>query len=95
MTDNNSYELVWTGSPVGTFNVQVSQDYAPGTGPNSDPINPGNWTDVVLSVPVVATGSANYAYIELTQLSAPYMRISYTSVSGTGTLNAYVTGKSI
>ena len=95
ITDNTAYELVWSGTPAGIFNVQVSLDYAPGTGPNSLPINPGNWTNITLSTPVVASGTSNYAFIEISQSSSAYIRISYTATSGTGTVNGYVSGKSI
>lgn len=93
--DNIGYQLNWTGTPTGTFNIQVSMDYEPGKSPDDKPFNAGTWTTVTLTVPVVASGSADNAYVDLDQLSAPYIRVVYTRTSGSGSLNAFVTGKAI
>lgn len=101
--DNIGVQLDWTGLAVGTFQVQVSANYA------SDLLgqavqNPGTWTPVTLtyllagvlttanSIPTLA-GSP--IYIDLNQLSAPAMRVVYTPISGTGVLNGIVTAKEI
>jgi len=95
LVDNIGYQINFTGAPVGIFAVQISQDYEPGRSPNSEPVNAGNWISVPLSPAITAAGSPDSAYIDLNQMSAPYVRIVYTRTSGTGVLNIYVTAKAI
>ncbi len=87
--DNIGVQLAWTGTPVGTFSIQVSVDY--------DPVKhiAGSWATLVLSDDITAAGSADNAYIELNQLSAPWMRVVYTRTSGTGTLNCHIAAKGV
>jgi len=101
--DNVGIQLQWTGSPVGTFQVQVSADHnenAVGTGVTSA----GQW--IPLAVSFLSSGSLTVAtdiptsggspiYMDLTQLSAPYIRVVYTKASGSGTLSAFITSKMI
>lgn len=93
--DNVGYQVNFSGSPVGTFDVQVSMDYQPGLSPNDQPANAGNWISLPLSTAITASGSAGSAYIDLNQLSSPYIRIVYTRTSGTGSLDAYIVAKAI
>jgi hypothetical protein len=85
------YDIAWTGTPTGTFSVQVSNSYTQDS--NGVVENPGNWTTLTLSSAVTASGSAGNAYIDIDQLSATWMRLVYTAASGTGSLDAYVAGK--
>lgn len=87
--DNIGIELVWTGSAVGVFSVQVSINYDPLTN------NAGSWVTLTLSPGITAGGTDDTAYIELNQLSAPWVRIVYTRTSGTGTLDAYIAAKGV
>lgn len=91
--DNIGIQLIWTGTPVGTFSVQVSVDHQ--QPPQDDYTIAGTWTNLPLSAVITASGSGDNAYVDLNQLSAPYYRIVYTRTSGTGTLNAYVTQKGV
>lgn len=84
--DNIGVQLVWTGSPVGNFFVDVSADYDANTN------NPGNWTPIALS-PAPTTAAGSPIYIDMNQLSAPFIRVRYVSTSGSGTLTATITGK--
>ncbi len=86
-----SYSLVFTGTPTGTFNVQVSNDYSQ----NADGTvkNAGNWVSLVLSATTTATGSAGTGFIDIDGCAAYAMRLIYTVGSGSGTLNATVAGK--
>lgn len=81
-TDDVGLQLIWTGTPTGTFDVQVSCDNA-------------NWTSVTLSPAPAAAGSASNAYVDLSLLSAPYMRVVYTKTSGTGSLTIYLAAKEL
>jgi hypothetical protein len=93
--DNIAYQVNFSGSPVGTFDVQVSMDFQPGVSPNSAPANSGTLISLPLSSPVAASGSAGAAYLDLNQVSAPFIRIVYTKTSGTGSLDALIVAKSI
>lgn len=91
--DNVGIQLNWTGTPTGTFTVQVSVDHAQDTLGNVTVA--GNWVTLTLSASITAAGSADTAYIDLNQLSAPWARVVYTRTSGTGTLNGYITAKGV
>jgi len=93
--DNVGYQVNFTGTPTGTFSVEISMDYQPGNGPNAEPANAGNWISLPLVPAIIAAGSPDIAYIDLNQLSAPWIRLIYTKTSGTGTLQAYVVAKAI
>lgn len=84
--DNVGLQLVWTGSPVGTFAVQVSLDQI-------------NWATIPASAfngtyPVPGT-TTSPGYLDLNQLSASYIRVVYTRTSGTGTLNVLMAAKGV
>jgi len=89
--DNVCIELVFTGSPVGTFSVQGSLDHQQDALGNI--ITAGNWVSLTLSPAPVASGSADQIVIDLNQLSFPYIRVVYTKTSGTGTLNGWIGAK--
>lgn len=91
--DNIGVQLNFSGSPVGTFAIQVSADYKQDA--NGNVMNAGNWIPVTLSPAPVASGSPGQIYLDLNQLSSPYLRVVYTKTSGTGTLQGYVTGKEV
>lgn len=93
--DDVGYSLAWTGTPVGTFTFQCSADYSPGTFPSDYPQNAGTWTTFTTSSSITASGTPDNAYVDLTLISAPWVRVVYTPSSSTGTLSAWVTGKSV
>ena len=71
---NFSISLDWTGTAIGTFSFEVSNDNT-------------NWSTIRLTGPITANGVADNAYVELVA-AASYVRVIYTAVSGTGTLQA-------
>ncbi len=90
--DNIGLQFVWTGSPVGTFAVQVSIDHAQDQFGNVT--NAGTWVPLTLSPsPITSLGSP--IYIDMTQLSAPWIRVVYTKTSGSGTLQTYISAKTM
>lgn len=91
--DNIGVQIQWTGVPVGTFSVQVSMNFFEDI--NGNIVNPGTWISLPLSPAIAAAGSADSAYVDLNQLSAPYVRVVYTRTSGTGTLNVMINGKGV
>jgi hypothetical protein len=77
--DNICMELVWTGTPTGSFSVEGS-------------LTGDNWIAISLT-PSAPSGSAGSALLDMNQLSFPKIRIVYTATSGSGTLNAWIGGK--
>lgn len=86
--DNVSIQLVWTGTPTGTFAVQGSVDYNQQAGT-------GTWTAITLNPAPAASGSADNALLDLNQLSFPYIRVVYTAVSSSGTLQCWISAKAL
>jgi hypothetical protein len=83
---------------VGNFQVQVSVDY------NQDGfgnvLNPGNWTPIYFtSAPLsgvdIPTTLGSPIFIDINQISAPWIRIVYTPTSGSGTANVWIAGKMV
>lgn len=98
--DDIGYQFSWTGSPVGTLAIQVSADYAADL--NGNVTNAGHWAPMVFTYwngaafvtdTSIPTSVGSPIYLDLSLLSAPYIRAVYTKTSGTGTLTAYVTAK--
>lgn len=77
--DRVGIELVWTGTPTGPFEIQVSNSGV-------------NWTTVDSSI--AAAASADFGFVDL-ETAAKFIRVFFDRTSGTGTLTAYLTAKSI
>lgn len=88
--DNIGFQFDFTGSPVGIFTLQVSADYV--QDPEGNVLNSGSWAPLSVTY---STSTGSPIYVDNFNISAPYMRAVYTKTSGTGTLNAYVTGKEV
>lgn len=100
--DDIGLQFNWTGSPVGTFAIQVSADYAQDAQGNVQ--NTGNWVPLTLTywngaafvtATSLPTSVGSPIYLDLALLSAPWIRTVYTKTSGTGTLNSFITAKSV
>ena len=78
------WQLVWTGTPVGSFSLQESLDYNPATGT-------GTWLDDGSGI-AGAAGSANSVMVNLSNRAPSFYRLVYTKTSGTGTLNVWASG---
>jgi len=78
--DNIVMYLAFTGTPTGTFAVEVSPDQQA-------------WFPLALVPAPIASGSAGGHRIELNQLSDPYIRAKYTATSGSGSLTVTIAGK--
>jgi len=91
--DNIGIQLHWTGTPTGTFAVQVSANHNEDI--NGNILTAGNWVSIPLLPAIAAAGAADDAYIDLNQLSAAYIRIVYTRTGGAGSLDAFVTAKGV
>ena len=93
--DNIAYQFIFTGTPTGTFTIEVSADYAPGVGPNSAPINAGHWDTLPVTPAMVAAGGDGSVFLDLNQMGCPYIRVKYTRTSGAGVLDVIITAKAI
>lgn len=83
-------QLIWTGTPTGIFSIQTSLNYNP---PLVDE-DAATWTAFALNPTPTAAGSADNWVIDLTETGARWLRIVYDASSGSGTLQAYISGKS-
>ena len=79
--DRVGFQLAWTGTPTGTFGIDVSNDGE-------------TWIALTLDTSVVAAGAADEAFIDA-ETAARWIRLNYARTSGTGTLNVHTTAKSI
>ena len=91
--DNIGVQLHWTGTPTGSFSVQISSDHEQDI--NGNVQVPGNWVSLPLNPAISASGSGDDAYVDLNQLSAQYMRVTYTAVSGSGVLDGIIVAKGV
>jgi hypothetical protein len=91
--DNEGVQLHFTGTPTGTFQVQVSNDHDESDAGNV--IAVGNWVSVVLNPAPVAAGALGDIYIDLNQLSAMWIRVVYTNSSGVGVLTGFIAAKAV
>lgn len=91
--DNVGIELSWTGTPTGTFTVEVSVSYEQDSQGNV--INAGSWNALTLNPTPTASGSAGSFYISLNQIEAPWIRVRYVRTSGTGVLTSFICTKEI
>lgn len=92
--DNVGIQVVWTGTPTGTFGVSVSNTAT--LNPNGA-VSGGIWTPLVLSTPnnPVTSGSSGNGYIDLNQLTAAFVQLTYTATSGAGNCTATLTSKPV
>ena len=85
-TKNFSAVISWSGTPSGTISLEVSND-------STDGVN-GTWvayTDVTLGTqPAGSTGKFG---VSLADIGYRWIRVVYTSSSGSGTLTVSATGK--
>ncbi len=86
-----SYDISWSGSsPVGAMTVQVSDSYSQNA--DGSVRNAGSWTTVPLSSPASVSGNTGNGFVEVVT-GAYAVRLVYTKASGTGTMQAIVSGK--
>ena len=93
-----SIQVEWTGAPVGSFTIQVSNDIVPVAPITGNPVGPDpaanvvNWSTYTGSTVVVSGSAGNWMYIS--QLG-PYrwVRLAYTATSGSGSMSAVMFGK--
>ena len=80
--DNVGIQLIFTGTPTGTFAVEGSIDQV-------------DWDALPLSGTPTAAGAPDTILIDLNQVPHPFIRVSYTFVGGVGNLNGWITAKQV
>ena len=89
-----SYTVVWTGSPTGTLVVQVCNDYVPSPGGVLiPPVNAGSWKTLTTPSSVSLGGAGGSTFLDVPVTAAAWIKLLYTSSSGTGNINATLAGK--
>ena len=90
-----SYDLVWTGTPVGTFTVEVSNTYRENA--DGSVAAAGSWTVIPAAsfsgtYPTPA-GAPGNGFLDVVGTEAYAIRLVYTPTSGAGNLTVVVAGK--
>ncbi len=80
-------QAVWTGVPVGNFTLEVSCDSGPIDGIVSPSAPPQNWSFYTGSTVAAGGGAGNWTW-DVTQSAVRWVRLRYTSASGTGSLTS-------
>lgn len=92
-----SIEAVFTGAPVGSLNLEVSNDIVPVASSNSNPVgadpaaNVVNWVTYTGSSTAVS-GSGNFLWNVL-EAGYRWVRVSYTATSGSGSCSIQMSSK--
>ncbi len=90
-----SYDIAWTGDPVGTFSIQVSNTFS--LNPDGSVANAGNWNtlpaDAFIGIIPAPAGAPDHGFIDVIGTEAYAVRIVYTSTSGDGSLTIVPTAK--
>lgn len=89
-----SVQFVFTGAPVGTISIQVSDD--PGTDTGGNPPQPTNWTTLTQAAPnqvPVSIAAAGDVTINSDPAGYNWIRFLYIRTSGTGTINGQLNTK--
>lgn len=87
--DSGVLQLIWTGTPTGTFVIESSASYDP----DAPLVSPGTWDPLPLTATPTASGSADHAFLDFLAINFPFMRVKYTFASGTGSLDIWFAGK--
>lgn len=82
-SDNIGIQLVFTGTPTGTFFIQGSVNY-------DERLGTGDWSNLKFSLDPAANGSADNHLINLNQIPYKKIRVFYSRTSGSGTLNGWI-----
>jgi hypothetical protein len=92
--DNMSFQVQWSGAtPVGTATVEVSNDHQENGGVVT---NAGTWIALTSPAQVAISGNTGNAFMQVTGLSAAWVRLNFAKTSGTFTaLDVYFNGRSV
>lgn len=80
---NIKFQMLYTGSPVGTLTIEESLDYVPTS-------QTGDWSPS--GATIAAVSAAGSQIINLPNQGPAFYRVRYAFTSGTGTLDVYGSG---
>lgn len=84
-----SYEVEYTGTPTGDFEVWVTDHWDNRTDPTY-----ANFKELTLASPIAAAaGAPGNALVDLTDIPFRWVQLRYDRTGGTGTMNAWIAGK--
>lgn len=83
--DNIGVHLIFTGVPVGTFNIQGSNDTA----------DVKSWVPLDFGTPITAAGAADGHLATIPLFPFMFIRTIYTATSGTGSLDVFISTKEL
>lgn len=90
-----SYDLTWTGAPVGTFSVQVSNTYRQDS--YGTVVNAGSWNTLPPSAFTgtypVPSGTPGNGFLDVVGTEAAWIRLVYNYTSGSGNLTVVPAAK--
>lgn len=90
--DNIAIQIDYSGTlPVGNIIVEASSNHQQDA--QGVTTVAGTWVDLGLGL--TAPTSTTPIYVDVNQLSAPYIRVRYARTSGTGTMNAVISAKEV
>lgn len=90
--DNIGVQLNVSGTPVGQFTIQVSDDHKQDAQGNVTVA--GHWIDLPITTDLSVSGAIDI-FVDLNQMSAVYLRVKYVNASSTGTISGFVSGKGL
>lgn len=93
--DRAVLEIIAAGSMVGVMTVEMSNDYistAQLNGTLNPKIFPANWVTIPLGLSPVAGIDMGFM-VDFTETGIPWLRVSYASTSGSGSLTVVMTAK--
>jgi hypothetical protein len=100
--DDIGFQFDWTGSPTGTFQVEVSANH--NQDPQGNVVTAGTWVPLTFTYwngssfvtsTTIPTSVGSPIYLDLGLLSGPWIRAQYTNSASTGTLTATICGKQV
>lgn len=90
-----SYDIAWTGTPTGTFSVQVSNSYS--INADGSVANAGNWSTLppaaFIGTLPAPSGSPGNGFIDVIGTEAYAIQLVYTRSSGSGSLTVLPSAK--
>ncbi len=97
--DNIGLQYAFTGTAQGQLDVQLSNDYNPGTPESAGGLNAGTWISLTQTspntLPATIGSGTSAVFINLQQISASYIRTQWTNSSGSGTITGTFAAKSL
>lgn len=90
MIDMSGFEFQWTGTPTGTFQFEVSNQYDPINNPNAVFVAQAGVFTPALANPAGGNSSQLCALSLISAIPFHYFRLRYTNSAGSGVLDVWL-----